>query len=75
MTVSVMQISILGIQHVKNINLIDKIGQIIDTDTQSFGDFRQKNSWLMKQSYEELSKYLDFAFEITDELEVSVRLR
>jgi len=29
----------------------------------------------MKQSYEELSKYLDFAYEITDELEVSVRLR
>lgn len=29
MTISIMQISIFGIQHVKNINLLDKINQIV----------------------------------------------
>lgn len=64
-TVSVMTMSIFGINHVKDINLLEEI----QSNQEEF-----RNSWISEVEREDLIEYIDFKIDINDRFDVCVRI-
>lgn len=77
MTISVIKITVFGMQFVKSINLRQSIMDYLQGTgaTSGLAKFSDENQWLLAKKFDDLCNQVKFDLMVNDNMDVCVRMR
>ena len=73
-TVSVVKLTVFGMQHVKTINLMEALKDLYKDDASGYSNFMKENGWFMNDNFKYLQKHMRFDIQVNNMMDIMVRI-